>query len=654
VHRVDFGPPFLKHNAPGKPDDEPAEWTSGSLVDKLPVMRGVIGVTARGAWGRGGLPPSLEGRLLVLLRRALSSSDLPVHVATHVGAGRQVLLMAWSQGPVKPPPDLLTPGAGGCVAYTGYFTEANTLSRVAAGLSLADLTAQAGGCFSVYRERDGILEAGTVVSRIDAIYMAETPRVAVFSSRALLTHLVAQSVLSGSDHPSIRLDHVGLREVAQAGFCVTDATTFEGVRAVPASAVVTVSHRRTRISSDEPARVPAAAVPPGGREWNKRMDALADALIRAVEPARLTDTPAYLGLSGGRDSRMVIAALSAAKIDVTTGTSGDLTHPDVRVATQLAATLGVPHSVRIPAGVTAADADSLLVPHPVELARQAVWATDGMVSALELPRVASSYLENQVNMSGSGGEFARGSYFASENKAYQGLAVETVDKLFGRPDWLRTSRFDELARARRKWQAGVQVDYLHAMDLLYLQYRVGRWLASCRAATVTHMRYLHPLLDHAFVCRLLDLPIEHRYSELVGHDLVQRLSPSISEVPLAFRRWRSDTEPNSGTPEHAAWKKRAPVVLDDAVTAPDWRRAMPGSVKEEMRAQLFSPAAAEIYQVTDREYVKSLLDMPSGASTVLWRLMTISALVDRRWEEARPGDLEPIRIPRPVPKGVAN
>jgi asparagine synthetase B (glutamine-hydrolysing) len=562
-------------------------------------------------------------------------------------------MMAWTQGPVEPPADLLTQGPGGCAAYTGYFSDADTVSKLAAGLPLADVVADAGGCFSCYREHDGILEAATILSRIDSIYRAETPRVAVFSSRALLTHLVAQAVLSGSDTPSIRLDHLGLREVAQAGFCVTDATTFEGVRAVPPAAVVTVSRKRTTVSVTEPVRVPAAEVRPGSAEWDARLDSLAAALIRAVEPARLAETPAYLGLSGGRDSRMLIAAMSAAKIDLRTGTSGDLTHPDVRVATELAAVLGVPHNVRVPTGAKVAHADSLLVPHPVELARHAAWSTDGMVSTLDVPQVAGLYRENQVNLSGSGGEVARGGYFCTEDQPDPQFALKIVENLFGRPAWLRTSRSDEVARARQQWSTAVKKDHLQAMDQLYLQYRAGRWLAANRAAAVTHTMYVHPLLDHGFVRRVLDLPVEYRYSELVGQELVQRLDPRISELPLAFRRWRCDTEPHAEAPEHDAWTRRAPVLLDATVTAPDWRRALPGTIREQMRAQLLSPAADELYQVADRNYVKTLLERPTGAAIALWRLMTLSALVDGSWERARPGDLEPISIPRPTPLGAA-
>jgi hypothetical protein len=188
------------------------------------------------------------------------------------------------------------------------------------------------------------------------------------------------------------------------------------------------------------------------------------------------------------------------------------------------------------------------------------------------------------------------------------------------------------------------------MDVLYLHYRAGRWIAPNRAATAAHTMYVHPLLDHAFVRRVLDLPIEYRYSELAGRELVQRLNPGISELPLAFRRWRSDTEPDPASPEHTAWVKRAPVVLDEAVTAPDWRHALPGSLRELMKAQLLSPAAAELYEVADRKYVERLLNKPDGSSFALWRLMTVSALADGSWETARPGDLEPVTIPRPAPK----
>ncbi len=612
-------------------------------------MRGVLGVAACGGWARRGLPPDIADRLLIQVRRVLAASELPLHVDVRFGPGRRSVLIAWAQGPAEPPADLLTSGPGGCVAHTGYFSESDALVKLAQGMDLHAFTADAGGCFSIYRDTGGVLEAATVASGIDQVFTAKTSKAIIVSSRALVAHLTAQSVLLGTDRPSVRLDHLGMREMMQAGFCVTEATIFQDVRALPASAVLTASGGRVRIGVHEQERVPAAAVQPGSREWETRMDALADAAMRAVEPARRTELPAYLGLSGGRDSRMVVAALSAAGITVRTGSTGPPTHPDVIVGTRLATTLGLAHHVMAATGAKAAG-DTFVVQHPVEQARQVVWSTDGMVSALDVPRLATKYLDLQVSMSGSGGEVARGGYFCTEDDASVARAVKIVDNLYGRHGWLRGSRFDELARAQRYWRGEVTRDHMNAMDLIYLRYRAGRWIASNRAATVTQQLYLHPMLDNGFVRRSLAFPVEYRYSEHVSHALVERLAPSISEFPLAFRRYRSDVEPAPGTAQHAAWVQRAPVLLDQRVTAPDWRKVLPGNLREKIGEQLLSPGAAELYEVGDRRFIERLVSDTAGVNVLqLWRLLPLSILADGSWETARPGDLEPLTIPRPQP-----
>ncbi len=190
------------------------------------------------------------------------------------------------------------------------------------------------------------------------------------------------------------------------------------------------------------------------------------------------------------------------------------------------------------------------------------------------------------------------------------------------------------------------------MDRLYLRYRAGRWIAANRANTVTHNVYLHPLLDNAFVRRALALPVEYRHAELVARDLIRRLAPSISDLPLAYRRWRCDAETELTGPEHAAWVRRAPVTLDATVTPPDWRRALPGCLRDEIRAQMSDPAAAEIYDVVDRSYVERLLGQPTGGWIVIWRLMTLSVLADGSWEKSRPGDLDVVTVPRPTAKAA--
>jgi asparagine synthase (glutamine-hydrolysing) len=75
---------------------------------------------------------------------------------------------------------------------------------------------------------------------------------------------------------------------------------------------------------------------------------VAGALTEAVRPPGGTDAPVELSLTGGKDSRLVAAALTAARVPFRARTHGFADHPDGVVAGLIAGRLGVEHTVTRP------------------------------------------------------------------------------------------------------------------------------------------------------------------------------------------------------------------------------------------------------------------------------------------------------------------
>ena len=151
------------------------------------------------------------------------------------------------------------------------------------------------------------------------------------------------------------------------GYPVGDATPFRGVRALGGD--------RELRSADGRVTVVRAGVQdegPAGAE------AVAGALAETVRPLGGADPPAELSLTGGKDSRLVAAALAAARVPFRARTHGFAGHPDVVVAGLIAATLGVEHTVTRPRPPGAPDEA-----HVLGRLRAAVLVSDGMLSAFE-------------------------------------------------------------------------------------------------------------------------------------------------------------------------------------------------------------------------------------------------------------------------------
>ena len=118
-------------------------------------------------------------------------------------------------------------------------------------------------------------------------------------------------------------------------------------------------------------------MPRGRRDaWPGGAREVAEALVAAVAPLRDAGEPVELSLTGGKDSRLIAAALVKAGVPVVARTHGFADHPDVVVAAEIARRLGIEHVVRTPA----APGQRVDVLGRI---RATVLVADGMLSAFE-------------------------------------------------------------------------------------------------------------------------------------------------------------------------------------------------------------------------------------------------------------------------------
>ncbi|WP_022929772.1 hypothetical protein [Patulibacter americanus] len=176
-----------------------------------------------------------------------------------------------------------------------------------------------------------------------ALYVRELPRgeVALSNSPSLLARL--------PPHPGF--DHAAIEDYLVASWIFGVRTPWAGVHRLPPGRT-TAREGRLRPSSDRLVDVAlAAAERPVHRDVEAGAELLRDT-VAAV--ARDAPGPLELGLSGGRDSRVILSAALAAGVEphcFTNALEEDPAYPetdDVRVARTLTSVLGLPHEVRTP------------------------------------------------------------------------------------------------------------------------------------------------------------------------------------------------------------------------------------------------------------------------------------------------------------------
>ena len=239
------------------------------------------------------------------------------------------------------------------------------------------------------------VRARTGLTRVNPVYLAETGGAVVVSDRA--SWAAAVTGRTGDPDPAM------IGAFLSLGYPVGAVTPFSGVRALGGDRALRLADGRLVVAR--------------GRLEDERPagpDRVAAALTEAVRPLGEADTPVELSLTGGKDSRPVAAALTAARVPFLARTHGFAGHPNVVVAGLIAGRLSLEHTVtqpRPPGAPDEADVQRRL--------RAAVLVSDGMLSAFENvgwpdPQTAGG----PVQAGGHGGELLRGGYAQAAWRAH--------------------------------------------------------------------------------------------------------------------------------------------------------------------------------------------------------------------------------------------
>lgn len=571
------------------------------------------------------------------VRRALPAPPDEVREQCWVAPDGGRALVGWSNEPDHPLlPPILTVQDDRAFGFTGNLTDPADAARLLAAPDLLAASTTTGGCWSLFRAGHDRVEAVTAVTAVDPVYLASGPHVQVLAGRALLAHLVARADLTGTDDPAPELELVRLHPLVRHGFFLDDRTVFVGTRALPGAARAAVQDGRLRLDQAWPDAVEQKVRP---ARYRSLLDDAADALTRAVGPLALHDRPAELPLTGGRDSRLLAAALHSAGVPFRAFVRGFDRTADVVVARQVAAALDVPLSVRRPVHPST---DTVPVEHPWDRAVRVLDLADGMNLAKDnLPSYGSFTVAPAL--SGSGGEVLRGGYLPDQPDMSPKAVRRRVELMFLSAErYLVGAANDEARAALGPWLALARQAPHTTLHQLYLRFRCGRWLPGQRAGVLLRQSYHHPLADNLVVRACAGMPARALWSEQPVHDLISALAPAVRDLPLDKRRWRYEADgPVRGSAP--GWERR------QAVLSPPGRNSFDPVVQPgpEVLAILrdgilHGPGSEPLGALIRRDTVEGTLalDRDRLDNTTL-RLYTLAVLLDGAWLEAPRRPLHP-------------
>lgn len=240
-------------------------------------------------------------------------------------------------------------------------------------------------------------------------------------------------------------------------------------------------------------------------------------------------------ITGGRDSRVLVAAMIASGVPATFITCGSTGSADVRIGTKIAESLRVPHHVSNPA--------EAVVDRWDEGAPRLVRQTDGMVNLWQVANSISQrqHIENlPLELWGIGGEIARGIYYRSLNLPPT-LGDNQMIRLF--PSCLvaddtqllrRETRHLALQSVRETCQAFLDDGFkpLDVPDAFYMLERVRRWAGTQarKASPVCDM--FTPFCTYPYIETALAMPRPDRIAGRIYRELIRATEPSLLDFPF--------------------------------------------------------------------------------------------------------------------------
>ena len=466
------------------------------------------------------------------------------------------------------------------------------------------------------------LHARTGLTRVDPVYLVEMPGAVVVSDRASWAAAVAGRLGDA--------DPVTVTAFLALGYPVGAATAFRGVRALGNGQQLTVTSGRLATGT-------APGADPAPRAGAAAYGNVAAALVEAVRPLGEAGVPVELSLTGGKDSRLIAAALTAAKVPFRARTHGFASHPDVIVAAMIASRLGVEHVVTEPRPAAPEQA-----PDEADLRarlRSAVLVCDGMLSAFEnLGRPDPPPATEPVQTGGHGGELLRGGYAPaawSERRPARAWSEARGAELFRRMvtrrlGLLRPGAAGAYLASLAPFAAELPRGPLRTLDEFYLVNRAGRWSAAARQAYLIRSPLVQPLFADQVVLAARAVPLRDRITDRLHRGVLAVLSPELLELPLAGSGWKSG--PRIAPVRAAAGRQTGPGAAGSA----DWRRAYGDQMARMLRDYALDlGAAGGMFDLVRRTAAERALRPPQRDTHAVWALATLAALLSGDWLNAR-------------------
>jgi asparagine synthase (glutamine-hydrolysing) len=328
-------------------------------------------------------------------------------------------------------------------------------------------------------------------------------------------------------------DHRGMFQQMTVGHRLLRRTAFEDIDLTPPGSRVILRDGRHRLHS-------AAATKHVG--FGDQIEDGRDAILAAVARCLNAEPQCAIELSGGLDSRMILAAIpSERRVGRTAYTIGYSNSADVQIARSLAKDARLDHKI-----IDLRQFDAEAPDHVWQRARKVAYRDDFSSNVIDRLAIncVDDMLINQPRLSGINGEFSRGFY-------YPAMPIETAFRNEHVSNLLRWRLMANDAAPRELFRKEVlsqcytslENDVKEALlqgpprlgetlDRFYLFQRMRHWAGNAISGAMTNRIVLVPFFHSNYISWSMEQPVAVKRDSLAFCKVLRSLDSRLARVPL--------------------------------------------------------------------------------------------------------------------------
>lgn len=462
------------------------------------------------------------------------------------------------------------------------------------------------------------------VTRVEPIYWTETSERIVVGTRAILVHLLAHNTRTPQYNQQKMFSFIN------NGFYTDENSPYKKLQVLEPNRCLNVIQNNITVTEiDNFEHILYSLIP-----TKEDYDELTEAYLNSFLYLKESNVDLSTGLTGGKDSRMIAAAMKYLNIDFVAHTNGYESTPDVIVAKKVAEILNVKHRFNEPQ----VDSNQL----NVDLFRRTVNTiknSEGLLYSYE--NVGNNYTgfkANKMKFGGQGGEALRGGY-ARKHQFTEKSQVERfmLHAFMKYKDFFNKQEVEHYTKFIKDF-IFIKSSHLQANDILnyfFLKYRTGRWSSGSRPLYTSLSHSYSPLFENQLVKKAQIFKTKYGADDNLLYNILQRVAPELIDIPFADDRWNFETTGPYHRYELEKWIARQPVQTRSRLGGFNWRKNVLNTSKNQFEEVILGYESSPLYEIVNKSKIEKLfttkVQNPARYDALLWSLYTANILLSNEW-----------------------